>query len=86
MPHLRRSERELENERAARPYLALDPDPASMCLDDALRDEEPEPRALAAGVVGTPKAIEDARQMLGRDAGSRVTHFEADVEGWILRR
>ena len=80
MPHLRRSEGELEDERAARSDLALDPDPASMCLDDALRDEEPEPRALAAGVVGTPEAIEDAWQMVGRDTGSRVTHFEADVD------
>ena len=40
-------DREREDEAAAVPGLALDPDPAAVQLDEALREREPEPGALA---------------------------------------
>src|SRR5262249_3259902 len=46
-------------------------------LDDALGDRQPQPGPAlgpAAGLVDTVEAVEDARQMLRRDADARVTY------------
>src|SRR5690606_32701214 len=63
-------------ERRAEARLADGPDLTAVCLDDSLRDEEPEPGAFAAGRVIRPEAVEEIRQVLRRNAGPRVGYSE----------
>jgi hypothetical protein len=59
--------------------LASHGDGATVRLDDGLRDREPEARsALCPRGVCPVEALEDVRQVLGRDARARVGDFEDD--------
>ena len=59
-----------EHERASSPELALDPDPASVELDEPLREREAEPGSLALldSRLGLLELLEDALVILDRDA------------------
>src|SRR5690606_33282866 len=67
-----------EEPRAAA-LLALDPDAAAVRLDDALGDGEAEADAAAARVAGLPEAVEEVRELIGRDAGPGVADLEAHL-------
>src|SRR6476659_9336202 len=68
--------REGEDETAAVPGLALDPDPSAVELDEALRKCEPEPRALGLlhADIGLLELLENPLPVLGRDSRARVGH------------
>src|SRR5947208_16583249 len=64
----------------ARP--ALHRDVSSMRLDDLTHDGESEPGMTVGALpalVGPAEALEDARDMLGRDTDARVGHCERDA-------
>src|SRR5262249_25799896 len=70
-----------EGERRPLAYLALDPDPPPVQLDELLGQRQPEPRALLLpGVVPADLAelLEDGRLVLGRDADPRVADGDRD--------
>src|SRR5262249_30243102 len=73
-----RGEREREPRRSA--GLALDPDPATVQLDEALGDVEPEPQAPRRFLRQwtPPAAIEHVRNIRRADAFSFVRHRRAD--------
>src|SRR6478609_5745922 len=52
---------------------------AAMCFDQTADDRQPEPDALARLTLALPVAIEDMRQIAGRDAAPRVYHRELDA-------
>ena len=57
-----------------------------MCLDDAhITMKSPSPVTLRPASLARQKQSK-TRGRLGRDAGARVTHFEADVDALIPRR
>src|SRR5262245_59048235 len=66
-----RVDRELHLEAAAPPQLAFDRDGSAVASHDAVTGGEPEPGA-DADLLGGEERIEDAPQVLGRDAGAVV--------------
>src|SRR6185369_4186381 len=58
---------------------ALDPDATAVRLDDAFRDWQPEPSALASCPCGLPKSVKDMGQVLGSDARARIRNSEDDL-------
>jgi hypothetical protein len=71
----RRPGRQVESEGGALADLALDREPAAVQLDDLLGQGQADARAAEpalAARVGLGEAIEDARQVRGRDAHARV--------------
>src|SRR5690606_22030323 len=58
---------------------AVHRDGAAMGLDDALAYREAQPRAAPRRALAPPEAVEDARQMLGRDAAAGI--LDDDLDG-----
>ena len=69
------AERERQSEAGARAGNVLDLHAAAVGLDDADRQAEAEPRAFA-DALGREERIEDAMEMLGRDARPVVFHLD----------
>src|SRR5438046_1758944 len=73
-------ERKLEREHAPPPHVTLRPDPSPVRLHHRPRDGEADPGATLAsrsGLVNPIEPFEQERQVLGRDAGTRV--LDADL-------
>src|SRR3954469_6963565 len=74
---------EFHMEAGALAWLALDANLASVFLDDAVRNGEPQPSATAPALRGTTLGgeewIVDAMDVPGRDAAAGITHL--DVNG-----
>src|SRR4051794_38726652 len=67
------SQRHLDGEHRPLPHLALRRHPSPMLLGDPFRDRQPQPRpAFLGGVVD----IEDLPELVRRDAGAGVGHFD----------
>src|SRR5581483_4749425 len=70
---------QLDGEAAAVPDLAVERDPAAMCLDDIADDRKPEPRGPGVAAFGRlDEPLEDALTLLGPDAGPRVDDRQQD--------
>ena len=50
-----------------------------MSLDDAFRDWQSEPSALASWPCGLPKSVKDTGQVLGSYASARIGNSEHDL-------
>src|ERR1043165_951739 len=77
--HGDRSSRQEEKERRTAPGLALDTYVATMSAHDVLHNRQPEACAAQlarAGLVNAVKALEQARQVLSRDANARIGDTE----------
>src|SRR6266545_417641 len=77
-PHSRQPQRKC----APPAWYAVHLDAPSLQLRQQPRDREPQPRApqlAAARLVDAKEPIEDAIQVLRRDAGARVAHADADL-------
>src|ERR671915_1780104 len=71
--------RQLEEERRAASLALLDPDAAAHPADELAADVQAQPRAADAAEhlrVEAVELLEDARQLLGRDAEALVQHAE----------
>ena len=71
--------RQREPEDGAVAGLALDADAAAVRRHDLLADVQAEARAARRRVGRAVEALEQARQVLGRDARPAVAHLEADA-------
>src|SRR6516162_10084225 len=70
--------RQLEREAAAAPDLAVEEDPAAVCLHDVTHDREPEAGGAGlAAVLTLDEALEDALALLRGDARTGVGHADA---------
>ena len=69
--------RDGEPKRCAMAGLALDGHTAAMRLDQGLHDGKAQTNASAVGACRLPEAVEQVRNMLGRDATARVRYAEA---------
>src|SRR6185295_6229071 len=81
--------RDLEPEGAAALRGALDTHPAAVQLDGVLHDGEPQPgpaRGARPAAVDPVEALEDAGQVLGRDAAPGVGDGDPDRGGPRVRR
>src|SRR5712691_4762475 len=80
--------REVQHNGGAAAELAFSLHAPAVCLHEVLDDRQAEPRAAflprAAG-VHTVEALEDAREVLGGDAGAGVGHPNDDVAAVSLR-
>src|SRR5262249_14603206 len=69
---------QLEREAAAVPDLAVEEDPAAVCLHDVAHDREPEAGGAGlATVLALDEALEDALALLRGDARAGVGHADA---------
>src|SRR4029453_14485184 len=71
--------RQYDAERGAAARPGADRDLAPLCLCQVFNDREAEPRAAevaGARLVDAVETLEDARQVLGRDADPLVLHLE----------
>src|SRR4051812_27626604 len=73
-----------EMERAALPGPALCPHLAAVGFDDALRDEQPEPHASPVIFLNLPEALEDAFELILRDARAGIADGEPQLPGDVL--
>src|SRR5262245_55105528 len=74
-----RRQRYVEGRAAA--DCAGSPDPSALHLDQPLDDRQAQAASAGlagAGLVGTVEALEDPRQLVGRDAGAGVRNLEDD--------
>ena len=73
---------EIQTKSRAPTGLALDRDPATMLLDDAIDRGEAQPGS-APHFLGGEERIEDARQHRLRDAAAGVGHRQAHIRPWL---
>src|SRR5687767_9007105 len=87
--------RNREEETTALARCAFHRNPAAMAVDDPLDDRQTETSSLAASSLLLPETVEEARNMVRRNSGSRIRNpedhfarvrFCADHDGATARR
>src|SRR3954447_10585904 len=74
-----------EEESSPSTQRAFDPDASTLSFDDPLGDIESQARCVSGRWLRLPIALEDMRDMVGRDAGACVRHGDQQLSSAALR-